>query len=90
MRARLTYTRGELLASIHYHGGFDSDGNYLSPRNLHRWPAIQTWQRRLARDTGLGLIECPAELFGDFYPNLAQTRYLLRAGVRAPIIPILT
>jgi hypothetical protein len=60
-----------------YHGGFTSDGAYVSPRTLHRWPAIGAWQRRLRAETEMGLIDCPPDLFAEFDPNLDQTRYLI-------------
>jgi len=49
--AQVTFTETELLADhviaepliangVRCHGGFDEDGNYVSPRTLNRWPAI--------------------------------------------------
>ncbi len=99
---QLTYDADELLASHDYveplvlggrrmHGGFDSDGKYLSPRTRNRIPAIQAWQRKLAADSGgMALIDCPPDFFADFYPNVDQTKYLLSEGVRTPLAHVLT
>jgi hypothetical protein len=98
---QLVYDAQELLSSHayeeplvvggeRYHGGFTSDGAYVSPRTLHRWPAIRAWQDKLKADSGMELIDCPPELFAEFYPNLDQTRYLLVEGVRDPVIQIFT
>jgi hypothetical protein len=73
------------------HGGFDSAGSYLSPRTLNRLPAIAAWQRKLAEDSGgMPLIDCPPDFFADFYPNVAQTKFLLSEGVRTPLAHVLT
>ena len=56
--AKLSYTRDELMASHDYarphveagyklHGGFLADGTYVSPRVLHRWPAVKAWAAAL-------------------------------------------
>jgi hypothetical protein len=99
---QLSYAPQELLASHHYveplvlggrrmHGGFDSEGTYISPRTLNRWPAIEAWQRKLAADAdGMPLLDCPPDFFADFYPNVDQTTYLLSAGVRTPLAHVLT
>jgi hypothetical protein len=99
---QLTYDPEELLASHAYeeplvlggrrmHGGFVSDGSYVSPRTLHRWPAIEAWQRKLAEDSGgMPLLDCPPDFFAPFYPNVEQTKYLLSEGVRTPLAHVLT
>lgn len=71
------------------HGGFDADGAYRSPRVRHRGPAIRAWQARLERE-GESLLEIPRELMPPQVPNLAQSRLLLREGVREPIVRALT
>lgn len=97
---RLVYTREELLESGAYaaplvaggvrcHGGFDQDGRYLSPRTIHRAPAIAAWQARLARE-GTDLIAIPRALMPPQYPNVAQATLLLEHGVRDPIVRALT
>jgi len=97
---RLTFTRDELLSSGGYaspliaggvrcHGGFEASGRYRSPRTLHRGPAIDAWQARLARD-GQALIEIPRVLMPPQYPNVEQSTLLLEHGVRDPIVRTLT
>jgi hypothetical protein len=97
---RLIYTEDEILASgayaeplianeIRCHGGFLEDGLYRSPRTLHRTPAINAWKRQLAQNQH-ELIDIPRELMPPQYPNVAQSKLLLRHGVREPIVRALT
>jgi hypothetical protein len=102
MTDQLVFDQEELLASHPYeeplvlndrkmHGGFDSEGAYVSPRTLNRWPAIRAWQDKLAKDSdGMPLLDCPPDFFADFYPNVEQTTYLLSEGVRTPLAHVLT
>ena len=96
----LVYSLEELLADppvlaplvangVRCHGGFDADGRYRSPRTRHRSPAIRAWQARLARD-GDQLLDVARELIPPQYPNAAQTKLLLREGVREPVVRTLT
>ena len=97
---RRVFSREELLEGGPYaeplfangvrcHGGFDADGGYRSPRTLHRGPAIRAWQAELARE-GHALIEVDRALMPPQYPNVAQSRLLLRHGVRDPVVRTLT
>jgi hypothetical protein len=97
---RLVYSREELLAShacdeplvangVRCHGGFDGAGRYVSPRTLHRAPAIRAWQARLVRE-GHALVEIPRALMPPQYPNVEQAALLLRHGVRDPVVRALT
>ncbi len=97
---RLDYSADEILASdpglepliangVRCHGGFDSAGAYRSPRTLHRAPAIRAWQGRLCAE-GAELLTISPELLPPQYPNVAQAKLLLRAGVRDPIVRALT
>jgi hypothetical protein len=97
---RLVFTSEELLESdvceaplvaggVRCHGGFGADGAYRSPRTRHRAPAIRAWQARLARE-GAPLVEIPRELMPPQFPNVAQSKLLLREGVREPIVRALT
>ena len=102
MTDQLTYDPEELLASHRYeeplvlngrrmHGGFTSDGEYVSPRTLNRWPAIAAWQAKLAEESGgMPLLSCPPDFFAEFYPNVEQTQYLLSEGVRTPLAHVFT
>lgn len=102
MDAQLEFTTEELLASHKYegplvtsigqsfHGGYASDGTYVSPRTLYRLPAIRAWQAKLASETDMPLMDCPPDFFAENYPNIAQTKYLLSEGVREPVTHMLT
>ncbi|HZU73810.1 MAG TPA: hypothetical protein VE990_13655 [Acidimicrobiales bacterium] len=72
------------------HGGFDSDGQYRSPRTRFRPQAIAAWQENHRNLFGTELLEAPLESWPGNYPNLDQARLLLREGVRDPIIAALT
>lgn len=102
MDARVELTTEELLSSHHYeeplvtsigqrfHGGYTTEGAYVSPRTLHRLPAIRAWQAKLASETDMPLIDCPPDFFAENYPNVRQTKYLLSEGVREPVTHMLT
>ena len=90
---QLVYTREELLRSHDYpkphtvggrrlHGGFDENGTYISPRTLVRGPAIQAWTDSLrARGGDLMDADSSVLLGGARFPNVAQMKYLLQAGL---------
>jgi len=94
-----THTQDEILTSVGYeapliangvrcHGGF-VDGAYVSPRTAVRTPAIAAWQAALA-EQGMPLLEIPRRLVPPQYPNAAQSALMLREGVSAPVVRILT
>jgi hypothetical protein len=98
---QLEFTTEELLQShpvaeplvaggVRCHGGFGDDGRYISPRTLHRAPAIEAWEAQRAEQFGTPPLEVPLETWPEHYPNVAQSSYLLREGVRQPIIESLT
>jgi len=72
------------------HGGLDADESYVSPRMLHRGPAIEAWQHQHSTATGTPVLDIGLDQFGAHYPNVAQTHVLLDAGVRDPITATLT
>src|SRR5689334_5788106 len=84
---KLTYTRDELLADHDYaqlqlesgyrlHGGFDANGNYISPRTLNRWPAVEAWQDELRR-RGATVIDASTRLLKRGpYPTVEQQKFL--------------
>jgi hypothetical protein len=72
------------------HGGFDADGAYRSPRTRFRFPAIRAWQQAHRDEFGVELLDVPLATWPEPYPNLAQSRFLLREGVRDPIVTTLT
>lgn len=88
---RLVYSREDLLADHDYakphkevgyllHGGFDAEGEYHSPKTLHRWPAVHAWQKAL-QGKGWDLVEATGDLLkrGNF-PNLLQQKFLINNG----------
>jgi hypothetical protein len=98
---QLTYDTAELLASHAYeapliaggvrcHGGFDADGRYVSPRTRYRRPAIDAWQASHRATFGTELLDLPLDTWPGHYPNVAQARFLIEAGVTEPIIATLT
>ena len=92
MDARLRYTRDELMQSHDYarpqeeagyalHGGFLSDGSYVSPRTLNRWPAVRAWGEAL-QARGWPLIDASGDLLKHgSYPSEEQEKLLLKAGL---------
>jgi hypothetical protein len=95
------YTEEELLATdgiveplvaggVRCHGGFDSNGDYVSPRTANRIPAIRTWQAEHAATFGTELLAPPLEAWPEHYPNVAQAKVLIGSGVPEPVITTLT
>jgi hypothetical protein len=71
------------------HGGF-ANGQYVSPRTRFRRDAIDAWQQHHQETTGEPVLDAPLSEFPGHYPNLEQAQFLLRSGVRDPIIGLLT
>jgi len=99
--SQLTFSSDEILANVatrealvvkgvKCHGGFDADGYYRSPRTRFRVPAIEAWQAQHLATSGIPLFEIPADLISPHLPNAAQAKFLLRSGVREPMIRTLT
>jgi hypothetical protein len=97
----LTWSEAELLATheiaeplvlggVRCHGGYTSDGTYVSPRTKHRVPAIRAWQQAHVSAFGGEVLEAPISMWPEPYPNVAQSKYLLREGVRTPVVTSLT
>jgi hypothetical protein len=95
------YTEAELLAShpvvepllaggVKCHGGFDDNGDYVSPRTLNRWPAIDAWQRQREEQFGTPILDIPLDTWPEHYPSVAQAKYLIENGVKQPTVSILT
>jgi hypothetical protein len=95
--SRLNFSSDEILANVptreplivkgvKCHGGFDSDGHYRSPRTLNRVPAIKAWQDQHVGTSGTALFEIPADTIAPQNPNVAQVKFLLRSGVREPMV----
>lgn len=89
---QLTYNNDELMAEHEYatkqiiagdrmHGGFDEAGTYLSPRTLHRWPAVRAWKEALEAK-GEKILDASTELLSrSNYPSREQQKFLLRNGL---------
>jgi hypothetical protein len=99
--AQLEFTEGELLADavvtepliaggVRCHGGFTDDGTYVSPRTKFRVPAIEAWRAHHAEVFDRPVIDVPMSLWGGHFPNVAQARFLIEAGVPEPLIATLT
>jgi len=99
--AQVEFTAEELLADhpiaepliaggVRCHGGFDEDGRYVSPRTRNRVPAIAAWNDRHREVFGTEIIEVPLATWPEHYPNEAQARFLVRAGVPEPLLATLT
>ena len=98
---QVDFAEAELLASHRYaeplvvgdvrcHGGFDDEGAYVSPRTLHRVPAIAAWQAKHRRDFGTELLDLPLDTWPEHYPNVPQARFLVESGITDPISATLT
>ncbi len=98
---QVTYSEAELLldhpiaeplieGGVRCHGGFDDEGRYVSPRTRHRVPAIEAWQAKHRTDYGTDILHVPLETWPANYPNVAQARHLITAGVPEPLIATLT
>lgn len=81
LMAESPYAKEQFIAGAKMHGGFDADDNYISPRTLHRWPAVHAWQAALEAK-GSQLLDATTELLSkDNYPNHAQQKFLLKNGL---------
>ena len=98
---QVTFSERELLENhdvaeplvaggVRCHGGFDADGRYVSPRTRNRVPAIAAWQQSHREQFGTEILDAPIALWPEVYPSVAQSKYLLREGVREPTISSLT
>ncbi|HET9730305.1 MAG TPA: hypothetical protein VFR41_12820 [Acidimicrobiia bacterium] len=98
---QLDWTEAELLADHDVaepllaagrvcHGGFAPDGTYLPPRTKFRVPAIAAWQQSHREQFGTELLDAPIDTWPEPYPSVTQSKYLLREGVREPVITQLT
>jgi hypothetical protein len=79
-----------LAGGVRCHGGFDAEGRYVSPRTRFRAPAIAAWQDQNRRLFGTDIIEVPLATWPEHFPNVAQGRFLIEAGVREPLISTMT
>jgi hypothetical protein len=75
---------------VRCHGGFDGEGRYISPRTKNRSVAIRAWQQQRESDFGTPLLDIPLATWPENYPNVAQAKFLIGAGVAEPVISTLT
>ena len=99
--SRLIYSKDELEAESDYatphlecglrlHGGFDSDGNYVSPRTRYRWEAITAWSDQLTA-RNVEIVEATTALLTEpNFPSIEQQVFLLKNGVEQPFWDSLT
>jgi hypothetical protein len=78
------------VRGVRCHGGFDANGEYVSPRTKYRVPATEAWQQAHREAFGTDIIDAPIASWPASYPDVAQAKYLLSEGVRGPIITTLT
>ncbi len=99
--AQLVYTEQEIMSDHDYakkhelaghrlHGGFDAEGNYISPRTLVREPAVVAWTEALRKRGGDVLYVDPRVQDLPRYPNYEQMKLLLRQGIEKPLWNSLT
>jgi hypothetical protein len=99
--SQVEFTESELLADapitepliaggVRCHGGFDEEGQYVSPRTKHRVPGIVAWQEKHREEFGKEILDVPLETWPEHFPNVAQAEHLIRSGVREPLIATLT
>ncbi len=79
-----------LVGGVRCHGGFDDEGQYISPRTAFRSPAIAAWQENNHAVFGTDLLDVPLSSWPAHVPNVEQALFLLRAGVPEPLIATLT
>jgi len=101
MSSKLSYTHDEIMADkpyarrirlgdVLFHGGLDEQGRYVPPRSAHRIDAIAAWTERLAGQGLPGEVVRFDQLDLKFFPNVAQSKLLLRHGARGAMTRILT
>ena len=99
--AQTEFTRAELLedhvvaeplevGGVRCHGGFDESGRYVSPRTRNRWPAIEAWEDQRRAQFATPILDVPLETWPENFPNVAQSKLLIRSGAPQPIISALT
>jgi hypothetical protein len=101
MSAQLEWTEAELLEThavveplvadgVKCHGGFLSDGTYVSPRTKNRATAIVNWKAEHAKNFSTELLDIGLDKWPSHYPNVAQAKFLLERGVTDPMVATLT
>jgi hypothetical protein len=84
------YSEPLIVGGVKCHGGFDDDGNYVSPRIKNRFPAIDAWKLQREEQFGTPILDIPLESWPENYPSVDQAKFLLSEGVTQPIVSTLT
>jgi len=79
-----------VAGGVRCHGGFDDCGQYVSPRTKNRWPAIDAWEQQRVEQFSTPIIDVPLETWPENFPNVEQSKFLLRHGAPEPTISALT
>ncbi len=80
LEAEHDYATQHVECGLRLHGGFDQAGDYLSPRTLHRWDAINAWHQQL-QNRQVPLVEASTALLtAPNFPNVPQQIHLLKHG----------
>jgi hypothetical protein len=101
MAAKLSYTYNEIMAereyasrirygSVLFHGGIDEHGKYVPPRSRNRIDAISAWTAQLSAQGHPTRVVRFEQLDLKFFPNVAQSKVLLRHQARGAMTRILT
>lgn len=81
LEAEHDYSTPHVECGLKLHGGFDENGQYLSPRTKHRWQAVNAWHAQLEA-RGVPIVEATTELLTEpNYPNIEQQIFLLKHGI---------
>src|SRR5437016_5265249 len=75
---------------VRCHGGFDEDGTYVSPRTRFRAPAIEAWEQQRFEQTGVAPLAIPLDTWPESFPNIEQSKFLIRSGAPDQTISSLT
>ncbi len=78
-----------VVGGVTCHGGFVG-GHYVSPRTLRRMAAIEAWQAGLPAGALEAILNPIDARVPPQFPNVEQTRLLVRHGVTLPLVRILT
>lgn len=101
MPGKLDYTPDQILSEHDYsarirrrellfHGGLDEKGNYIPPRSRYRPDAIAAWTAQLASAGHPTHVVTRDECKRAFFPNVEQSKLLLRHGARGAMTRIIT
>jgi hypothetical protein len=79
-----------IAQGVRCHGGFDEQGNYVSPRTKFRVPAIEAWEEQRVEQFSTPIVDVPLETWPENFPNVEQSKFLIRQGAPEPVITALT